>query len=80
MALQSQNIVASHLRRVFANSMAMGQCNGTGKRGKEPPTWRATQTQLLDIRLIKLFETIRLNYITQGGAGTPQYIGIKCRI
>ncbi len=33
-----QNIVASHLWRVFANSMARGQCNGTGKRGKEPPT------------------------------------------
>ncbi len=31
-------------------------------------------TQLLDIQLIKLLETIRLNYITQGGAGTPQYI------
>ncbi len=27
-----------------------------------------------DIQLIELLETIRLNHITQGGPGTPQYI------
>ncbi len=39
-----QHIVASHLRRVFANSMARGQCNGTGKRGNTIAQYPINQT------------------------------------
>ena len=55
-------IVASHLRKVFANSMAVGQYNGNGVYGR--------LTKPVEFDQEKLYNQL----LTQGGVGTPQYI------
>ncbi len=75
---QVHNIVAGHLRRGFANSMAWGQYNGNGKRGslqpgglhKNPPGfWHTLSRVILNLKCTQVRIHQPIQWLRPGDVG-----------